>query len=85
MTIRQHPYTPFSHLGQATTYTPGSARKVTSKNIIKKLNRLPYLRQSAHNYYNMTPYRRRMTTFVKGNVRIEFIRALAPTDRVRDA
>ena len=26
-----------------------------------------------------------MTTFVKGNVRIEFIRALAPTDRVRDA
>jgi len=26
-----------------------------------------------------------MTTFVKGNVRIEFIRASAPTDRVRDA
>ena len=86
MTIRQHLYTPFfTSRPSNDLHTGFGAKSDLEKNIITKLNRLPYLRQSAHNYYNITPYRRCMTTFVEGNVRIEFIRALAPTDRVRDA
>ena len=85
MTIRQHPYTPFFTSRPSNDLNTGFGAKSDLEKYYKKLNRLPYLRQLAHNYYNITPYRRRMTTFVKGNVRIEFIRALAPTDRVRDA
>ena len=85
MTIRQHPYTPFFTSRPSNDLNTGFGAKSDLGKYYKKLNRLPYLRQSAHNYYNITPYRRCMTTFVKGNVRIEFIRALAPTDRVRDA